>query len=89
MTISNLQLSVIMSAYCGNDMYCSGYSDTPTLREQTAALLDANIIRTKTANELKEGGCFNFAITDKGRFYLDHLLSTPFPIEEKSWVIPN
>lgn len=31
-TITNLQLSIIMSAYVGNDMYSRGYEDTMPIR---------------------------------------------------------
>lgn len=30
-----------------------------------------------------------FVITDKGKVYIDHLLSIPIPVEKTSWVIPT
>jgi predicted transcriptional regulator len=29
-----------------------------------------------------------FRITAKGRFFIDHVLALPLPVEEKRWVIP-
>lgn len=91
--ISILQLSVLMSASTGigaYDMHYNGPSpyvrqgpNNETYRIQCTHLLDCGMI-TKNWE-----GNYPYKITDKGRFYLEHLLSTPFPIEEKSWVIPK
>lgn len=78
--ITNLQLCVIMSAYVGNGLY-DQYEITDTYRRQTTSLLDADIIKPS------EHG-YKFDITEKGSFYLNCLLATPFPVEVKSWKIP-
>lgn len=82
--ISNLQLSVIMSAYCGNGIYDT-YQITDTYREQCTILLNEGIISSVLKGEEEH---YKFKITEKGRFYLDSLLATPFPVEVKNWKIP-
>ena len=71
--ISNLQLSIIMSAYCGSD-FCKIFPDTPTFREQEQTLINNDII--------KPTGFRSWKITDKGKAYLDHILATPFPVSK-------
>lgn len=83
--ITNLQLCVIMSAYVGNGMFDT-YEITDTYRRQTTSLLDAGIIKSSM---VASGHGYKFDITEKGSFYLNSLLATPFPVEVKSWKIPE
>lgn len=83
MSITNLQLSVIMSAYCGNGMYSEGFPNTETFKKQVDILLQEEIIEL---NYILTN--YKYKITDKGKSYLDAILSTPFPVEIKSWKIP-
>lgn len=85
MSITNLQLSVIMSAYT-NGPY-DYFPDTETYREQVTILLDEGIIEPSPVRA--NNNLYKYCITEKGKFYLENLLAIPFPVETKSWEIPK
>lgn len=64
-------------------IYCRPYAfeeDSPASNEAHERLLKAEMIRYS----VKEG---LFVITERGKFFVEHLLNIPFPITQ--WVIPK
>lgn len=84
MTITSLQLTVIMAAYTGRREDDHFIPNTETYRNQTDALIDAGIIKI-TGNINK----YKWSLTHKGEFWYKYILSTPFPVEKVVYEIPK
>lgn len=74
--ITVLQLSVLMSAYTNGNY--DTYDDTPIYRDQVEHLLDVGLIVAKNHSTLD----YKYTCTAKGIFYMEYLLSTPFPSQK-------
>lgn len=80
--MTNLQLTVMIAAYCGNSD-ADHFNNSDVYRDQVTSLLDDGMIKP---NHLQG---YKFSITDKGTFWLDTVLKMPYPVEVKEWRIPN
>lgn len=82
--MTNLQLTVMIAAYCGSPD-TDHYKDTEVYRDQVESLLNDGMI--KPSHNIPN--YYKFAITDKGKFWLDTVLKMPYPVEIKEWRISN
>lgn len=76
----------MIAAYCGNSEI-DFYKDTDTYRNQVAALLNAGMLQSNTRSPAGFG--YKFQCTAKGKFWLDFVLNTPYPVEVKKFKIPK
>lgn len=83
--MTNLQLIVMISAYCGTGQFDT-FPDTEIYRDQITQLLNDGMI---TPNLNVPANCYRYKATPKGRFWLDHVLKIPYPVMIEAWEIPN
>lgn len=84
--MTNLQLTVMIAAYCGCKE-TDNYSISETYCEQCTHLIDGGLI--KPNDKSPAGFGYKFAITEKGKYWLDYVLDTPWPKEIKAFEIPE
>lgn len=81
-----LQLQVLIHSYITTSWKGMEHlrDGNPTWKQQTKELFDNGMIEENNKVPLD---CFLYTITEKGAFWLKHILAIPFPVTE--WKIPN
>jgi hypothetical protein len=80
MSITPLQMGIMLAAYTGFSNYNCNDKSTEVYREQHLALETLGLIIYSDPND-------NFIVTEKGKFWLDAALRMPFPVQK--WEIPK
>jgi hypothetical protein len=73
-----LHLEILLWYFCRADEY--GFEGNATRIEYAEHLVADRMLS-------KESGPVTYSITERGRFWLEHILSLPFP--KQTWVIPS
>ena len=71
----------MISAHCGHRF--DDFENTEVYRDQVAVLMDEGMIVSVSNAQ------YRFKTTPKGDFWLNTILETKFPVEEKIWRIPQ
>lgn len=83
--VTPLEVEIVIACYCGGD----GGADAARLSyghdaswHSPAAM---NARERLINNDIIHTDC---TLTQRGRFWLEHILNTPFPVEHKAFTIP-
>lgn len=88
--MSPLQLGILLHYYAAADDFRAGDFSAPAVREAIDTFrADYNDCNYEMAGMLTTQGAFDgqtYSLSDRGRFYIDGLLSVPLPVQV--WQMP-
>ena len=77
-----LQMMIMIAALLENKSFIGECYGSIAYFEQAGILLNDGMIKTNCLY-------FEYSITEKGKFWLDYVLSIPYPEETKEYKIPQ
>lgn len=89
MTMSTSKLSILLHYYAGEGDW-AGDRSSEIAKRRFSSLIDLGLLEPFVINNLvedQESEPPEFAISDRGRAYVDAILQTPLPVQ--AWVIPG
>jgi hypothetical protein len=82
--ITPIQLEILLKAYYHGDGYVETGKSTKAEKESCVELNIKQMLTIPLDHDMPENKTFWF-LTDKGHYYIEHILSTPFPISQ--WIV--
>lgn len=82
--MTNLHLLILIAADCGNE-FCVGSSvGSSAYKQFINELFNLKMLEfdSKTKN-------IDYKLSDKGKFWLEHIKNIELPIEVRKWIIPT
>jgi hypothetical protein len=86
-TVSPIKLKVLLHYYCCPGPFCKSNPESPASTDAIDFWVNRDMLEEDFDRTLEEDPDLDYAITEKGKVYVEAVLNTPFPI--KTWIVPT